>query len=168
MRFRGGWLHTGPSPRQREGGGVFFKVGGMRGRPGVQSGSRRLVACQHHDVPLVPRDRWIYTHSLSSPSTLPLSSPLIGIQFVTSPALIVGNRHSSGLPFGGESRKSNHESHRTANSNLLETNAPVFLQIYVDVRARNTFWGCNSVSGKCSDRSVKMWIALLRSRTKSD
>lgn len=61
-RFRGGWLaHTGPSPRRREGGGAFFKVGGMRGRPGVQSGSRRLVACQHHDVPLVPRDRWIYT-----------------------------------------------------------------------------------------------------------
>lgn len=65
-RFRGGWLRdTGPSPRRREGGGAFFKVGGMRGRPGVQNGSRRLVACQHHDVLLVPRDRWIYT--LSSP-----------------------------------------------------------------------------------------------------
>lgn len=101
-RFRGGWLHTGPSPRRREGGGAFFKVGGMRGRPGVQSGSRRLVACQRHDVPLVPRDRWIYTHSLSSPSTLvvALSSALvIGVQFVIGPTSIQENRRSFWFTF---------------------------------------------------------------------
>ena len=140
-RFRGGWLaHTGPSPRRCEDGGAFFKVGGMRGRPGVQSGSRRLVACQHHDVPLVPRDRWIYTQLASTPSTvvIVLSSPfIIDIQFVISPASIEKNYRSFWFyTFDSESRESNYEPHQTTISNLSEIARVYFyLRVYVD-RAR--------------------------------
>jgi len=172
-RFRGGWLHTGPSPRRREGEGAFFKVGGMRGRPGVQSGSRRLVACQHHDVPLVPRDRWIYTHSLSSPSTLVvvLSSPLvIGIQFIIARASIKENHRSfqhRSTFFLKVNRFLRSESHQTAISNCRKQRACFYAYTTTTTIAR-AFRGCNSASGKCFDRSIKMWIARSRSRTKDD